>query len=201
MADESAQEDYGNEALEDPGEGGGGLERPQNAVSSSSVEAVFHRLSIFDSPDRMILTDAERTNAINIKEAIAANPELHHISDFMCAQLALVVGNDIDGAIERAYRLQWFREEYGVMDTAEDGSRCMAAYINLFPRMHLSFAYFSEGGNYVIVYDNAQFDSRQLKSEAQLRTWLGGAYYTCAAFCPDFESIRAGCVIVAECEG
>jgi hypothetical protein len=136
-----------------------------------------------------------------MKQAIAANPEVNDVSDFMCAQLALIDGDDTEGAIERIRQLQCFREEYGILDTAEDGRRCFGEYIQLFPKLHLSFTFHCEGGSYVMIFDNAEFDAGCLRTPEQFRSWLGGSYYTCATFCPDFESIRTGAVLVAECQG
>jgi hypothetical protein len=155
----------------------------------------------FNGPSRMLLTDHERHLAINIKEAIAANPEVDSVTDFMCAQLALIEGDNIEGAIARAYHLQCFREEYGIRDTAEDGKKCFADYVELFPGAHLALTYYFGEGNYVMVYDNANFDSSRLRSDESIHCWLGGTYYTCTAFSPDFEAIRKGVIIITECEG
>ena len=172
--------------------------------SDDSTECGRHLLMdnmVFDNPSRMQLSDHERDLANNIKAAIAAHPDLDAVSDFMCAQLALVDGDDIEGALARVYHLQGFREEYGILDTAEDGRKCFGDYIRLFPRSHLCFTYFDQGGHYVLIFDNTQFDSSLVKSEGNLRCWLGGSYYTGAALCPDFEAIRNGAVLVAECQG
>jgi hypothetical protein len=175
---------------------GGALERLVNDPATTAS-----RPMAFDDADRMLLTQGERNLAINMKEAIAANPEVNPVSDFMCAQLALIDGDDTERAIERLHHLQCFREEYGILDTAEDGIKCFTEYMNLFPRLHLCFTFHSEGGNYVMIYDNSQFESSHVRSEEHLRSWLGGNYYTCAVFNPDFESIRTGSVLVAECRG
>ena len=105
----------------------------------------------FDSPDRMELSDHERNLAINIKTAISSDPELDPVSDFMCAQLALVDGDNIESALARVHQLQCFREEYGIRDTVQDASKQIVDYIKLFPRLQLCFTFYNEGGNYVIV--------------------------------------------------
>jgi hypothetical protein len=107
----------------------------------------------FNRPNRMLLTDHERHLAINIKAAIAANPDVDSVSDFMCAQLALIEGDNIEGAIARAYHLQCFREEYGIRDTSEDGKKCFADYVELFPKLHLAFTFYFGEGNYVMVVE------------------------------------------------
>lgn len=147
----------------------------------------------------MELTEHERNLAINVREALKGVPELDPVSDFVCAQLALVCIDDTDDAIRRALHLQYFRQEYAVLDTPEHGLKCFRAYQKLFPRLHLSFT--SHGNSYVMIFDNTEFDSSQVKTEEHVRTWMGGSYYTCVCFCPDFEAIRNGAMIVLECQG
>lgn len=150
---------------------------------------------------RMEITAVERRDALAIKEAIGNDPEINQVSDFMCAQLALILGDDIETALERALHLQHFQEEYDIKDTLDDGVRCFLGLVQLFPQFHLSFSYNSDQGNYVMVYDMACFDLRLLKSEKQIRNWLGGSYYTLTVFCPDMEAIRRGAILINECEG
>jgi hypothetical protein len=176
-------------------------ERRSERSDDSAVDAMLQDIIVFDSPQRMRLSDHERDLAINIRAAIAANPEVNPVSDFMCAQLALLDGDNLEEATARVHHLQCFREEYGIMDTAQDGRKCFADYIKLFPKLHLCFTHFYHDGNYVLIYDNAHFDSSQVRSEESLRCWLGGTYYSCAAVCPDFEAIRNGLILMAECEG
>jgi hypothetical protein len=156
---------------------------------------------VFDSPDRMMISDHERSQAINIKAAIATNPEVDPVSDFMCAQLALIEGDNLEGAMARVYQLQCFREEYRILDTAEDGRKCFDDVVNLFPKVHLCLTYFDHDASYVMVYDNTQFDASQLRSEENLRSWLGCMYYSSTLVCPDLESVRRGAIIIVECEG
>ncbi|CAB9503119.1 expressed unknown protein [Seminavis robusta] len=154
-----------------------------------------------DSPGRMNLSEEERNLAINIKEAIAAAPDVDSVSDFMCVQLALIDGDNTDAAIERVHHLQCFREEYGILDSAQDGVKCFGDYMKLFPGFHLCFSYYHDSGSYVMIYDNTKFEVREVRSPERIHAWLGGSYYTCTIFCPDFEAIRNGTVLVVECEG
>jgi hypothetical protein len=150
---------------------------------------------------RMELSARERDLAIHIKQAIANTADLDPVSDFMCAQLALMDGDNIEQALHRVHHLQCFKEEYGILDTVQDGTRCFEAYIDLFPRIHLSLAYCQESGEYVIIYDNTQFETSRLNSEERLRTWLGGVFYTCHVVTPDFAAMRCGTTLVLENEG
>lgn len=149
----------------------------------------------------MAVSDTERNLAINIKEAIATATDVDPISDFMCVQLALVDGDNTEAAVERAYNLQCFREEYRILDTASDGVRRCAAYFDLMPGFHLSFAEEQSTGRSVAIFDNTKFSGKRIHSEESLRVWLGGTYYTLAVFAPHFQAIRAGTILVAECEG
>lgn len=182
-------------------------QQQQEQPQQQPIEDLYQPLGVganaVDDPlDRMILTEDERNLAIQIKEVIAATPEVDPVSDFMCAQLAIVEGDNTEGALERMHQLQCFREEYGIMDTAQDGRRCFAEYLKLFPEFHLCFAENQDSGKQsVMVYDNTKFDGKQLRTEENIRSWLGGTYYTAVAFCPDFEAIRTGAVLVCECEG
>jgi hypothetical protein len=177
------------------------MENPRAARLQCQNEERSNDFMVVDDRRRMLLSDHERNLAIHIKAAIAANPEIDSISDFMCAQLALIDGENLQAATERAYHLQCFREEYGIMDTVEDGRKCFADYMHLFPKYHLHFTYYHQEGRYVMIFDNTHFDSSLVKSEESLRCWLGGTYYTAVALCPDFEAIRKGVICVAECEG
>ncbi|CAB9503120.1 expressed unknown protein [Seminavis robusta] len=179
-----------SEADERAGGRGGGSESRHHG---------YHRALSCDNAERMSLSQHERNLAITIKEAIAAAPDIDLVSDFMCAQLALIDGDNIEAALERVYHLQCFREEYGIHDTATDGRKCFADYIELFPTFHLCFTF--DSGNYIMMFDNTKFDANKVKTEENIRTWLGGTYYTCAIFCPDFEAIRSGAVVVLENEG
>jgi hypothetical protein len=195
-AAEDDSSDQGSEAAEDDFSDQGSETSDDATVPG---EPLVPERFVNDIPSRMTLTDHERNLAINIKAAITANPEINAVSDYMCAQLALIEGDNLEGALARVTHLQCVREEYKIMDTAEDGARCFADYINLFPKLHLYFTFSEDEDTYVMVFDNTNFDFSQVKSEEDLRCWLGGIYYTCAAASPDFESIRKGLIFIAEC--
>ena len=152
-------------------------------------------------PGRMDISPLERRNALAIKEAAANDPDLDPISDFMCAQLALLEGDNIEAALERAHGLQMFRQEYDIQETLDDGVRCFTGLIDLFPRFHLCFTYSAEQGNYVFIYDMAQFDLRLLTNDKRIRYWLGGTYYCLTVISPDLEAVRRGAILMNECQG
>ena len=160
------------------------------------------RVLAVNDPHRMQITATERQRALAIKRAISNDPEIDPVSDFTCAQLALIVEDDIESALERLLQMQGFREEYGIRDTVAEAVQTMAHYLSLMPGAHLSFAFNCEDGNYVIIYDNNKMDCDILQQrESNIRTSLAGSYYTLKALCPDLEAVRKGAVLIIECEG
>ena len=160
------------------------------------------RVLAVNDPHRMQITATERQRALAIKRAISNDPEIDPVSDFTCAQLALIVEDDIESALERLLQMQGFREEYGIRDTVAEAVQTMAHYLSLMPGAHLSFAFNYEDGNYVIIYDNNKMDCDILQQrESNIRTSLAGSYYTLKALCPDLEAVRKGAVLIIECEG
>lgn len=161
----------------------------------------YHEVNQPTRADRMGLSADERNLAINIKEAIGNATAVEPVSDFMCAQLALIDGDDIEAAVKRVHHLQCFKEEYGILDSVVDGRRCFERYFDLMPGLHLCFVDDISMDNTIMVYDNTKFSCKRIRSEESVRAWLGGSYYTLTIFAPDFEAIRKGAVLVAECEG
>jgi hypothetical protein len=154
-----------------------------------------------DDPRRMELGQREKELALRIKQAIASSADIDPVSDFMYAQLALIDGDNTEASIHRVQHIQSLKEEYGLLDTMEDGKNCFADYIAILPRTLLSFAFCNESGQYVMVFDNTQFDGNRLNSKERIRAWVGGVYYLCQTLCPDFEAIRSGATLVFENEG
>ena len=63
-----------------------------------------------DDHRRMKLTSEELGWAQEIRDAIAAIPDLETVGDFFCVQLALITQNNIVDAVNRASGLQAFLE-------------------------------------------------------------------------------------------
>ena len=82
-------------------------------------------------PRRMRISDQDRQRAIRIRNAVAQTPELDALSDYWCVQFALVLGDDIESCLQRALRLQHYREEYGIIDSLEFGLQSMREFIRL----------------------------------------------------------------------
>jgi hypothetical protein len=172
-----------------------------DADAAAAVEGLNRPVYSHNDPRRMELSQRERDLAISIKEAIASTKDMDPVSDFMCAQLALIDGDNTEASLRRVHHLQCLREEYGLLNILQDGKGLLAEYIEIFPRLYLCFTYCKESGQYIMIGDNTKFDSSQLNSEKRMRTCIGGVYYFCQTFCPDFEAIRCGMSFVFENEG
>lgn len=174
--------------------------------SDSDGEAGEHDLSgiedIPSSPPCMDLSQQEANWAWNIKAAIEANPEVDNLRDFMYAQLALSVENDVGLAVEKALHLQHFREEYEITDTVEEGHKAMQDFMELMPGMFLAFTYYASGEHYTLIYDLAAFDCGKVHGSTQgARILMVGLYYCSCALTPDFSAIRNGTVMLCESAG
>lgn len=154
-----------------------------------------------DDPRRMLLTTEERNWALEIKDAIELDPDLDNLSDFWYAQFAIVCQNDVDDAIQRAEGLQVFRQEYGVLDTYEQGRVALERWIQLLPNFYLSFGFNQEDGMYTAVMDGTKMSIGELSTTERLTAAFAGAYYSANAELPDMASIRNGLVSISECDG
>lgn len=67
-----------------------------------------------EEDNRTMLSEQEISWALNIKRVIESHPELDSLSDYAYAQLALIVKDNIQEAVERTQHMQCFREEYDI---------------------------------------------------------------------------------------
>jgi len=158
-------------------------------------------ISGMDDPRRMDISRQERQWALAIKNAIAQHPEIDNVSDFMCAQLALIEEDNVERALERAQTLQYFREEYKVVDNLEAGRHFLRAIVNIFPRHYLSIDYHAQTHSYVFIYDVTKFDLSVYGSTEKVRSWFCGSYFFLHAWNPDLYAVRKGITMLVECEG
>lgn len=156
-----------------------------------------------DDPNRMVLTPEERQFAMAIKEAVRNDAELDNLPDFYYAQLALLDSGNVEHALGRARFLQAFREEYKIEDNPSKGLKAFRDYVQLQPGNMLSFEYHQRDGNYVMVFDfcKAFFPKTFSRDEGALQTWLSALYFMFHCVSPDLQAIRAGVVLLVECEG
>ena len=159
--------------------------------------SIPHILGI-DDPRRMTLTKEEHHWALEIKRAVELLPELDNLSDFMYAQFAIITRGAVDDAIQRAFGLQEFRQEYGIMDNVIDGQRHLQNLIKAFPEQLLSFSFSHADGAYVLIHDVTKFDTSVLKSQSQINSWMAATYYLHSTMNPDIAAIRRGCIVLIE---
>jgi hypothetical protein len=149
------------------------------------LNEIFSRVNV-----RMLLSDEERRRALAVKAAIEACEDLEPLSDMMYAQIAFVDQDDIESAVDRARHLQTFRQEYGVADTFEQGVALSGDFLKQHPGHMLTMAYHPTEGNYVIMYDQANFDDSILRDDRCFRTFIGYGWYLYHAVNPDLHAMR-----------
>lgn len=197
-----------NQPLQERDEDAGGRHAEEDdAVEEEEEEDALHQeiplppVLLHDDPGRMLITKEERRIALLIKQGVLENPEINEVSDFMCAQLAIVDGDNIEVSLDRLAKWQWVLDEYKIVRTAEDCVQCFQKMLKIMPLYHLGFAYHNDGGNYVMIYDMAGFDSRLLNDEDNVIAWMRSNCYHCDVMNPDLEAVRRGIVLMLECEG
>lgn len=191
------EEPPGNhEADEDQEEEAAGAPAEEGHNDAEAEEELFPR-----DPSRMELTQEEIEWAKAIRTAVEANNEVDNLSDFMYAQYALIDQDNLDQALRRIQHFQIFRQEYRLLDTADEGILILHRLIDLLPNIMLSVSFNEEEGNFVLVMDIAAFREKNLKTDADYRYLLGFVYYIGHVLSPDFTAIRQGTCYVIECDG
>lgn len=149
---------------------------------------------------RMTLTREEREWARQVKQAIIDHPELDYVSDFLSVQFALVEweSRSLENVLDRAMRLQIYKQEYDVLDTFQQGKVTLEYFIRRNPGYLLHFFL---GERYTVVWDLTKFDITCLNDPREMKKIFLGAIYLNHSFSPDFEAIRKGLLWILECEG
>ncbi|CAB9515168.1 expressed unknown protein [Seminavis robusta] len=176
----------------------------QDSQHAANGDIQFDEIPALGPTDggRMELSDHERQWALDIKEEMIRDPELDVMSDYDIAQIALVDQGDTEAAIDRAYKMQGFKMEFDVIDEPAHGRRILQQFMDLFPDLLLCFSYSHPLERYVVAMDGTKFDAKTLKHNPQaLQTMMCVGYYIYHALNPDFESIRQGVILLAECGG
>lgn len=150
---------------------------------------------------RMQISAQEKDRALKIKVAVEKDERLRSLSDYEYVEWALTtVGLGLDVICERVYRMQCFREQYRIQDTAVDGAVILCTLIaRLLPGYILSFDFLHSSKNYCTVIDCARFLPRQIQSEDDFRNLLGNAFYMYQAAQCDFAAARNGQCMLLEC--
>lgn len=128
---ENHQENYESDEEEEEDEDDDNDDEIDVAINAEN--GVDARLLGPDEPERMHLTPAERQWALIVKDLIEGVPELDNLCEFEYAQLALIEHDNVEGDLKRAYQIQLYRQEYGIINTLEDDSKIMQYQSILFP--------------------------------------------------------------------
>ena len=105
----------------------------------------------------------------------------------------------METAIQSAYGLQTYREEYNILDTYEDGRNRLRRHVELFPQQWLSFGFSHSDDTYVFMHDIHQLDMSLLTTPRRAEDWFASCYYIHTVLCPDFTTIRKGAIVCVEC--
>ena len=146
----------------------------------------------FFVPKRMELSKDEQAWAWDIKSAVEATAELDDISDFMCAQLAIIHKEDTETALDKAHRLQEIRQEFEIEDTFETSFKTMELFVTLHPGYLVTLM--NDDGKFVMVVDSSKKPTAtELRSlRGGVEKFLHGVYCLFHVLNPDFEAIRKG---------
>ncbi|CAB9527212.1 hypothetical protein SEMRO_1958_G307870.1 [Seminavis robusta] len=133
---------------------------------------------------RMLISDNEKRQARAIKTAIEACDDLGPLSDMMYTQFAIMHGNDVELAVGRAQHLQVFREEYGVLDTFQQGIESFQAFLKQQPGHILSLIENPIEHNQVLLVDQVKFDDSILRDDEEWKTFVRLHWYLAAGLEP-----------------
>lgn len=153
----------------------------------------------------MDLTDEEEELAGDIKVAVALDPDIAPLSDFLYAQFAIfaLAQEDPPTLAELVDRVQAFnavKEECGVLDTYQDAMAFLTHFVrDLVPGYMLNCQL--GGTSNSVIIDAGRFDLTLLGDDNFLNAWRGGIYYMSHACTKDFATIRHGVHFFQECEG
>ena len=165
---------------------------------------------------RMVLGATEKDWALQIRAAVESHPEIDTISDFMCAQFAIVTLGEqlnnlgqpptpdppLDDILERIQGLQSLREEFSIHETYPQGCQVMRKIIcDLLPGWFIAMEYLPEKGQYLRVVGLTSFDMSLFSQSEKVRLWHAAIYYINHCHTPDLEAARQGFVQCIECQG
>lgn len=153
---------------------------------------------------RMDIQVQEKRRAREIRAAIRDDPKLESVSDFVCAQFAIVSlmeETDVKAVVDKIRHIQHLKRENSILDTYEHGKLIVYhALTDIAPGRHVAFGYDSVAQAYFHVSDMTKFDAGILSDPAKTRLWLAGEYYMNHAHYPDLEAVRRGHDVSVECQ-
>jgi hypothetical protein len=152
-----------------------------------------------DDPERMHLTEQEFEQAWTIRQAIEGMPEIDNLSDFMYCQLAIIEKDNVQAAVERAWQLQLFRQNYDIRDTVADGKKYIRKLMDLAPGFLMDFGFYD--GAYSGFMNIKALEPKSFPNPTSADDLIKGYYYFHQCGTLDFKTIRDGVTMHIECGG
>ncbi|CAB9522925.1 expressed unknown protein [Seminavis robusta] len=150
-------------------------------------------------PSFFQLSEEEKENALDIKDAVEGLPDLDNLSDFMYANMALVW--DVTTSIKHAYIMQEVRKEYKILLTYEDGVRAFTEVMELVPTFFLSYMFDVKDAKSVLVMDLSVPKNEMWRDPKKIEKFMRCGFYLSYATFPTLETVRKGKTDIFEFEG
>ena len=144
------------------------------------------------------ISQDEQMWATNIKAAIQSDPDIQNVPDMVYVHHALIAKSDVAAAVRRIHGLQFFREEYRIKDTVEEGMELIRGFLKQQQGYILSVDVDVSNGHFVWVYDNAKVRPDLVDFPEDWRVFLGGLYYLYQAMHSNIRSCRHGVLQIGE---
>lgn len=150
----------------------------------------------------MELKQSEYDFAREIKRLVEATPHVQNLMmdfDYVCYAIA-AANETLEQVLARIYTMQCFREQYRIQDTPEEGIDLIFQRMGtLQPYMLLEIDYIERNQSSFCVYDLAAHNPARIKTDHDLRVFLGGHYYIWHCQFTEFRSLRVGTTVLIEC--
>ena len=92
------------------------------------------------------------------------------------------------------YQIFWmqsFCDEYKIKDTLEQGVEVFSQFQNEHSGVVLCITYLASTGNFLSIHDYAAFSPGTIKTDSQMRTLMGAAFYLLQSKNPSFACCAA----------
>lgn len=124
-------------------------------------------------PETMVLSETEIRWALAIKGAAAAEEDLKPLKDYEYVQHALISKDDVEEAVEHIRSMQYFREEYNINDTPEEGEYLFRKFTEKHKGFLLSVDWDDSNGHFVVAYDYVRRNPAAIDYPEEWRMHLG----------------------------
>ena len=156
----------------------------------------------------MQLSQDEKHFAVQVKRAVEASGELQPTTfvDADYARFALASTGNLQEALRCMKRMQWFRQEYSIDDSVEQGMYYLERFFRLQPGFILKLDIDPETSEGILTFDQGSLNPVKALQCAENdsvveRNWkitVIGTYYLMNAVQPSLESSRTGIFYILE---